>query len=93
MAQAAIGEGLTLDLRPLAQDVLAATEVDVGRGEVAQALVRAGVVVVLDESRDPRLQLAGQVGVFEQDTVLEREVPTLDLALGLGMARSTADVG
>ena len=62
MAQAAIHEGLALDPRPLAQDGLAAAEVDVGRGEVAQALVSPSMVVVLDEGGNPRLQLAGQVG-------------------------------
>lgn len=59
MAQAAIGEGLTLDPCALAQDVLAAAEVDVGRGEVAQALVTLEMVVVLDEGGKPRLRLAG----------------------------------
>ena len=65
MAQAAIGEGLTLDPCALAQDGLAAAEVDVGRGEVAQALVSPEKVVVLDEGGHTRLQFAGQVGVFE----------------------------
>src|ERR1700712_5735896 len=92
MAQAAIGEGLTLDPCALAQDVLAAAEVDVGRGEVAQALVSPEMVVVLDEGGHTRLQFAGQVGVFEQDAVLEREVPALDLALGLRMTGRAADV-
>ena len=51
------------------------------------------VVVVLDKGRNPRLQFAGQVGVFEQEAVFERLVPALDLALRLRMARGTADVG
>ncbi len=87
VAQAAIHEGLALDPRPLLLDSLAAVEVDVGRGEVAQALVSPEMVVVLDEGGHTRLQFAGQVGVFEQDAVLERLVPALDLALGLGMTR------
>jgi hypothetical protein len=47
----------------------------------------APVVVALDEGPDPRLEeVAGQVVVLEQDPVLERWVPALDLSLGLGMA-------
>lgn len=80
VAQAAIDEGLALDPRPLLQDGLAAAEVDVGGSKVAQALVSPSVVVMLDEGGNPRLQFAGQVGVFEQDAVLERLVPALDLA-------------
>src|SRR5215204_5543923 len=67
-------------------------EVDVGRGEVAQALVAALVVVVGDEGLDARLQVAGQVVVLQQDAVLERLVPALDLPLRLRMARRAADV-
>ena len=93
MAQAAIHEGVALDPRPFTQDRLAAVEVDVGRGEVAQALVSPSVVVVLDKGGNSRLQFAGQVGVFEQDAVLERLVPALDLALRLRMAWRTADMG
>ena len=44
--QAAALDGLSFDALPLAQDGGAAAEVDVGRGEVLQALVRAAVVVV-----------------------------------------------
>ena len=51
---------------------------------VAQALVVAPVVVVLDERLDPGLEIAGQEVVLEQDAVLEGLVPALDLALGLG---------
>ena len=85
VAQAAVHKGLALDPRPVLQDGLAAAEVDVGGGEVAQALVSPNMVVVLDKGGNPRLQLAGQVGVFEQDAVLERLVPALDLALRLRM--------
>ena len=53
----------------------------------------SGMVVVFDEVGNLRLQLAGQVGVFEQDAVLERLMPTLDLALCLRMAWRTTDVG
>ena len=92
VAQAAIHQGLALDAFPLGQDSFAASEVDVSGREVAQALMGSGMVVVFDEVGNLRLQLAGQVGVFEQDAVLERLMPTLDLALRLRMAWRTADV-
>ena len=93
VAQAAIDEGLALDAVALGQDPFAASEIDVSGSEVAEALMGSDVVVVVHEGRDPRFQLAGRVGVFEQDAVLERLVPTLDLALRLRMARCTADLG
>ena len=74
------------------QDGLAASEVDVGRRQVAQALVVAPVIVVLDEALDLGFEIAGQVVVLEQDAVLERLVPALDLALGLRMVGRAADV-
>ena len=46
--QASWGEGLFPDPRPLGQDGLASTEADIGRHEVAQALVGMGAIVVLD---------------------------------------------
>ena len=92
VAQAAIHQGLALDAFPLGQDPFAASEVDVSGRKVAQALMGSGMIVVFDEVGNLRLQLAGQVGVFEQDAVLERLMPTLDLALRLRMAWRTADV-
>ena len=81
MLQAARGDGLAFDPLPLPEDGLAAAEVDVGRGEIVEALVVAGVVVVLDKGPDLRLQIAGQSVVLEQDPVLQRLMPALDLAL------------
>src|SRR3712207_878776 len=92
MQQAAAGEGLSFDPLPFEQDRLTTTEVDVGRGEMAQALMSAGVVVVLHKGADLRLQIARQVVVLQQDAVLERLVPALDLALRLRMAGSPPDV-
>ena len=60
MQQAAVGEGLSFDPRPFEQDRLTTTEVDVSRGEIAQALVVAGVVVVLDKSPDLGLRSPGR---------------------------------
>ena len=44
------------------------------------------LIVVLDETRDLGFEITGQVIVLEQNAVLERLVPALDLALGLRMA-------
>ena len=47
--QAAIGDRLSFDPFPFAEDGLAASEVDVRGGEIVEAFVVAGVIVVLDE--------------------------------------------
>ena len=52
----------------------------------------ASVIVVLNEARDLGFEITGQIIVLEQNAVLERLVPALDLALGLGMARSAANM-
>ena len=44
----------------------------------------APVIVVLDEARNLGFEITGQVIVLEQNAVLERLVPALDLALGCG---------
>jgi hypothetical protein len=93
MAQAAVSDGQVLDLVPRLEDGLAAVEVDVGGSQVAEALVVATVVVVIDEGGDGGLELAGEEVVFQQDAVLQGLVPALDLALGLGVVRRSADVG
>src|SRR3954470_589469 len=92
MLQAAIGDGLAFDPFAFEEDGLAASEVDVGRGEIAEALMMAAMIVVLDEGRDLALEGAGQVVVLEQDAVLQGLVPALDLALCLRMVGRTADV-
>ena len=50
-----------------------------------QALVIAPVVVVLDKCGDLSFKVAGQVIVLQQNAVLERLVPALDLSLSLWM--------
>ena len=85
VAQAAIREGLTRDPRLLLEGSFAAAELDVGGGEVAEALASASVVIVFVKGGDPRLQFARQVGVFEQYAVVERLMPAPDLALRLRM--------
>src|SRR5262245_26780523 len=92
MLQAAIGDGLAFDPFAFEQNGLAAFEVDVGWSEIAEALVVAAMVVVLDESRDLAFEIARQVVVFQQDAVLQRLMPAFDLALCLGMVGCTANV-
>ena len=92
MLQAPVFDGLSLDPFSLQQDGLAASEVDVGRGEIAEALVIAPMVVVLDEGADLGFEIARQEVVFEQDAVLQRLMPAFDLALRLGMAGRSAGV-
>ena len=73
MLASALFDGPVLD--PLApfQDACAASEVDVGRGEVVQALVIAAMIIVLDEASDGALEIAGQVVVLEQDSAFPEE--------------------
>ena len=92
MLQSSSFDGVAFDPFPVEQDDVAAAEVDVGRREILQALVIATMIVVLDEAIDVGLEIAGQIVVLEQDAVLERLMPTLDLALGLGMTRRAAHV-
>ena len=79
MQQAAVLDCLSFDPFSLHEDCLAAPEVDVGRGQVSDALVVPEVVVVGDEVADPLLEITGQVVVLEQDAVLERLMSALDL--------------
>jgi hypothetical protein len=51
------------------------------------------VAAVIDEALDLSFEVARQVGVFEQDPVLQRLMPTLDFALRLGMAGCATDRG
>src|SRR5580704_5581160 len=90
--QAAIGDCLSFDPFPFDQNGLAPPEVDVGGRQIADALVIAQVIVVGDEGLDLSFEIARQVIVFEQDTVLERLMPALDLALGHRMIRRATDM-
>jgi hypothetical protein len=67
--QAAVSKGLSLDPFSFGQDGWTAPEVDVGRGEIVDALVIAAVVVVVDEGRDLGFEIAGKEVVFQQDAV------------------------
>src|SRR6476469_6333898 len=79
--QPTVLDGLAFDPFSFQQDGLTAPEVDVGRGEIVDALVIAPVVVVRDECIDLSFEIAGQIIVLEQDAVLERLMPALDFPL------------
>ena len=66
MKQASRFDGLPFDPFSLLQDGFSASEVDIGRGEVLQALVVAPVVVVFDKGVDLLPEIAGQIVVFQQ---------------------------
>ena len=92
MLQAPIFDGSSFDPFSLFEDGGGPAEVGIGGCHVAEALVIALVVVMLDERRDLGFEIAGQEVVLEQDAVLQGLVPALDLALGLGMERGAAHV-
>ena len=71
--QAAIGNCLAFDPFPFDQNGLASSEVDIGGRQVADALMIAQVIVIGDEGLDLGFEIAWEVIVFEQDTVLERQ--------------------
>jgi hypothetical protein len=62
--QAASLDGLAHDAFAFEQDGLSSAEMDIGRGEVLEALVIALVLVVLDEGLDLRFEVAGRIGWF-----------------------------
>ena len=88
MLQATVCDCLALDPFAFEEDGLGSSEVDVSRGKIVEALVIAGMVVMRHEGGDLAFEIAGQVVVLEQDAVLERLMPALDLALGLRMMRA-----
>ena len=84
MLQAAVCDSCTLDAFTLSEDCLSPAEVDIGGGQVVDALVIADLVIVLDEGVDLPFEIAGQIVVVEQNAVLQRLVPALDLSLVWG---------
>jgi hypothetical protein len=67
MVQAPVLDSRFLDLLPFCQDGGAAPEADVSGCEVAEALVRAVVVVMFDKGCDGRLESALQIVVFQNE--------------------------
>ena len=59
MLQATIGDCLSFDPFAFEEDGLGSSEVDISGREIAEALVIASMVVVLDEGRDLAFEIAG----------------------------------
>jgi hypothetical protein len=92
MHHAAVLDGPALDALTLQQGGLAPAEIVISQGQIAQALVVAPVVIVLDECLNIGLKRAWQIVIFQQDSVLHGLMPALDLAVGLGMGGRAADM-
>ncbi len=60
--------------------------------DVVQAIVVPLVIVMTNEGGDVRLKITRQKIIFEQDAVLQRLMPSLNLALFLGMIGRAACV-
>ena len=90
--QAPFVDSVLLDPFSLLQDLVATPEVDISGCQVLQALVISPVIVVADEPADLPLEIAGEEVVFQKDAVLQGLVPSLDLALGLGMVGCTTNM-
>ena len=65
---------------------------DVGWGQVVQALVVAVAVVVVDECADLMIEGAGQEVIFQGNPVLHCLMPALYFALDLWVMRRTANM-
>jgi hypothetical protein len=91
MVQAALLDGLFLDLFSPFDDCGVAPEVGVGGCDVANALMVTLVVVMIDKGADLVFEIARQIVVLQQDAVLQGLVPTFDLALGLRVIRCRPD--
>jgi len=85
MQQAAVLDGLSLDPFPLHEDCLAASEVDVGRRQVADALVVTKVIVMGDEGVDAVWFARGGYGSNRIAEAAARDLP--------GAARSKSYLG
>ncbi len=90
--QASGFDSLSFNLFSLFQDDLTPSEVDIGRGQIIDALVIAVVVVVIHEGFNAGLKISGEEVVFQQDAVLQGLALSFNLALSLGMIRCTPDM-
>ena len=73
MLSAALLDGSSLDLSSPFQDTSGASEVDVSRGQIVQALVIASMIVMIDEVGDGAFEIARKEVVLEQDSAFERK--------------------
>ncbi len=88
MLQARMFDGLSFDPFALLDDGAGPGQVGIGGRHVAQSLVVATVVVLLDERLDLAFEITRQEVVFQHDAVFHGLMP----ALGLGMEGRTAQM-
>ncbi len=84
--QASCSVGVAFDTFSFERDSLTAPQVDVGGGQVGDALAVPEMVVVSDEVADLLLEIAWYL------VVLERLMPALDLVMRLRMMLGTPDM-
>ena len=77
MVQAAFLNGFSFDPFPCLPNGLIPPAVNIGRRDVADGFMIASVVIVIDESSDLRLKIAGHIVVLQQNPVPESLVPAL----------------
>ena len=85
-------DSLSFDPFSLFRDGLSPSEVDIGRGQIIDALVIAVVVVVIHEGFIAGFKISGEEVVIQQEAVLQGLVPSFNLALSLGMIRCAPDM-
>lgn len=68
------------------------TKVNIGGREVFQGLVISSVIVMANEVVNRRFKIFLHEVIFQQDAVLQRLMPALDLALRLRMVRCAPHV-
>ena len=81
-------DSLSFDSVSLFQDGLSPSEVDIGRGQIIDALVIAVVVVVIHEGFNAGLKISGEEVVFQQDAV-----SVLENSLHFGSTLDDSDKG
>jgi hypothetical protein len=86
-------ERLSFEPFSLFQNGFVTPEVDIGGCDVVQALVVTLMIAMIDEGLNLGFEVTRQDVVFQQNAVLEGLMPTLNLALRLGMVRGTQNQG
>lgn len=92
MLQATIGDGDAFDALSFFEDLFGSAKVDVSRRDIVDALMIAGIIIVLDEGINLLFEITRQIAIVEQDAVLQSLVPAFDLSLCLRMIRRAADM-
>ncbi len=81
MLQSPVLDSPPFDSFSSSEDGFRTAKVHIRRRQVPQALVVAPVIVIVDKSVDVHFEIARQVVMLQQNAILERLMPTLNLAL------------